>query len=255
MQPHEIVTLVNHIQAIIDEAFKEKEIFIMERSSDGCIAATGLINQPKPDHSKLTTRSQTMTPISQIDSSYGSEVLMDQYSPKHRTKTPSSQISAPSEKGQNMIIQSKTSAYFAGLLATGALKLMSLSATVKIPQQDQHQLQLRIGLHSGSCSAGVIGLQTVSGALRIPHYKIFGPAVNMTKLLCSTGLALQIRVSKSCWQLLTDIGGYHFERCPDFMTWNGQKPLESYWLVGQEDYEFPLPSLDQAISLSNYDDI
>ena len=63
-------------------------------------------------------------------------------------------------------------------------------------------------------------------------------------------LALQIRVSKSCWELPTDYGGFIFECCP---TCNAQITVESYWLVGHENYNFALPSIDQAVSLSSYD--
>ena len=240
LKPSEAIALIDRIQAIIDEAFKDESIFIMERFSDGCIAASGLIDQSATAFNRELVANSRMTTPSQLDSLLGSDV----YSAISKTPTSTRDTKSP-----------VTVASYAGLMATGALKLMSLSGVVKVPSQQHKQLQLRIALHSGPCSAGIIHLQTTVGTQHMAHYKLFGPALNMTKKLCSTGLALQIRVSKQCWELLNDAGGYRFERCPDFMNWSGQKPIESFWLVGKDEHEFPLPSLDQAISLSEYEDI
>ena len=242
LKPHEAVSLIDHVQAIIDEAFKDKDIFIMERCTDGCIVASGLVTQSNKGDITYSDRNYTMTPSSLL-----SDVSELATNSTLNTKATVSQVS-----GDQV---TKTYSYYASLVAIGALKLMSLSTTVKIPQHNDHQLQLRIGINSGCCSAGVVSLQTLAGAIHVPHYKLFGPVVNMTKRLTSTSLALQIRVSKSCWELLTEYGGFIFERCPDFITCNAQVPVESYWLVGHENYNFALPSIDQAVSLSSYDDI
>ena len=242
-----MVSLIDHLQAIIDKAFINTDIFIMERYIDGCIVVTGLTDLPQQGHStKPTTTgySRTMTPISQTDSSYGSEIgLSEEEKISQRTKTPVSQITT------------KSASYYASTLATAALKLMSLCTAIKVPHQDRKQVQLRIALHSGPCSAGVVGLQVTAGTIQIPHYKLFGNTIYTTAKLCSSGLALQIRVSKTCYDLLLEIGGYKFERCPDFVIGNGGKPLESYWLVGGDNFDYPLPSLDLAISLSDYDEL
>ena len=108
----------------------------------------------------------------------------------------------------------------------------------------------------GSCSAGVIGLQTSGGSdgSRIPHYKLFGLSLSHTRNLCLTGLALQIRVSKPCQELLASAGQFQFERCPDYTMWSARRPIESYWLVGREGMELTLPSLELALPLTEYDD-
>ena len=142
------------------------------------------------------------------------------------------------------------------MLATAALQLMSNSALIEIPHSDHHQLQLRIALHSGPCSAGVVGLQTSGGSgAHIPHYKLFGLSLGHTQNLCMTGLALQVCVSKSCQELLASTGWFKFERCPDYIMWSAvRKPIESFWLVGREGMELTLPSLDLALPLTDYDD-
>ena len=68
------------------------------------------------------------------------------------------------------------------------------------------------------------------------------------------GLALQIRVSKSCQELLASTGLFHFERCPDYTMWSARRPIESFWLVGREGMELTLRSLDLALPLTEFDD-
>ena len=187
-----------------------------------------------------------MTPS--IDSSYGSEELLD----RQEEMEDDSSLSRPLSSSHQ-----KSPSHYAGLLGFAALNLMCLSTGVKVPRArgKQRQLQLRVAMHSGPCSAGVVSLQTATGSTHIPHYRLFGSTLTTTRKLCTTGLALQIRVSKLCHDLLVQAGRYQFERCPDFMTWSSSKPIESYWLVGLEGEDFNLPSLDLAVSLSNYEDI
>ena len=254
LQPHEVVSLVDHLNAIIDEAYKDKDIFIMERSSDGCIAVSGL-TETGPEEEE---RNATASPISMTDSSYGSEFDLDDFKEVSINPKRDLIMKVRGHSGQLKPLQSAVAlppSHYAAILASATLKLMSFSTRFKVHGAANKQLQLRIALHSGPCSAGVVGLQTSAGATRIPHYKLFGPTVKHTTNLCTTGLALQIRVSKSCRDLLLKAGGFHFERCPDYTLWASQKPIESFWLVGKEGLALKLPSLEHALSLSEYEDI
>ena len=70
-------------------------------------------------------------------------------------------------------------------------------------------------------SAGVVGLQTSGGSgAHIPHYKLFGLSLGHTQDLCMTGLALQVRVSKSCQELLASTG---LRACLSHSGWWGER--------------------------------
>jgi len=100
---------------------------------------------------------------------------------------------------------------------------------------------------------GIVGLQTAEGSRQVPKYKLFGPTVKEAQNLCASGLALQIRVSKACRDLLQQHGGFHFERCPDQVSWQKKTLTESYWLLAKDGLPLKMPVLDDALSLSVYD--
>lgn len=258
LQPKQLIDIIDHLQALIDEVLTHKDIFIMERTSDGCIAASGL--DEAVANNKQT---RVMSPVSTTDSSYGSEFDLDietvnwisTYKSTHEHEQ-KSLTKEPDLEQPSSIKELPSAVSYSGTLATAALKLMSYSSRVKVPIPDNTQLQLRIALHSGPCSGGIVGLQTsAAGSSHIPQYKLFGPTVRYVSNLCHSGLALQIRVSKQCRTLLVEEGGFVFERSPDFMTWDNLQPIESYWLIGKEDLQLKLPSLTCAVSLKNYDDV
>lgn len=256
LPPQQVVNLIDHFHAMIDEAFKDEDIFVMERYVDGCIAASGLTDtqtqdsKPSsiPEQACSSGRSLTMTPASMVDSSYGSQLELEDLEAdvdqcKHK------------QQPQQWIEGRYRPSHFADKLATACLKLMSLTTVARHQIIGKQQLQVRIALHVGPCSAGVVGLQTTASAVRIPHYKLFGPTLSALKKLTSTGLALQIRMSHQCRELLVEVGQFCFERCPDFPSWSPNKQIESFWLVGKKGLDIPLPSHDLALSLSEYDSL
>ncbi|KAF5404572.1 hypothetical protein PHET_02059 [Paragonimus heterotremus] len=121
----------------------------------------------------------------------------------------------------------------AGETATMALDLLSQCGTFVIRHMPTMPLRLRIGLHSGSCVAGVVGLT-------MPRYCLFGDTVNTASRMESTGAAFRIHVSPTTKEILDELGGYHLE-LRGKVELKGRGKVDSFWLVGKEGFTKPLP--------------
>ncbi|CAJ0586698.1 unnamed protein product, partial [Mesorhabditis spiculigera] len=94
--------------------------------------------------------------------------------------------------------------HHAGEVASMALALLRAVKTFEIRHRPGEKVNLRIGIHSGPCVAGVVGL-------KMPRYCLFGDTVNTASRMESNGIPLRINCSQSSKDVLEQLGGYTIE--------------------------------------------
>ncbi|KAK3913296.1 Guanylate cyclase 32E [Frankliniella fusca] len=114
----------------------------------------------------------------------------------------------------------------AGEIASMALRILSRIRRFEVRHRPGEPLQLRVGIHSGHCVAGVVGLA-------MPRYCLFGDTVNTASRMESSGLPHRIHISEATHALLQRLGGYHCEE-RGVIAVKGKGDMRTWWLVSED---------------------
>lgn len=108
-------------------------------------------------------------------------------------------------------------------IACAALELRDRLRCFKIPHKPNRSLEMRVGIHSGPCIAGIVG------GLNMPKYCVFGDTLTTGKFMESTGQPMKIHITEESKNLLAGVGGFTIEQRQPKITRDGL-PYQTYWL-------------------------
>ncbi|XP_078470050.1 retinal guanylyl cyclase 1-like [Lampetra planeri] len=122
----------------------------------------------------------------------------------------------------------------AGEISDMSLDILSSVGSFRMRHLPDVPVRIRIGLHTGPCVAGVVGLT-------MPRYCLFGDTVNTASRMESTGMPCRIHINRSTVTILDSLDkGYKYELRGNTEL-KGKGVEETYWLVGRQGLNKPLP--------------
>uniref|UniRef100_A0AAY4D6W3 Guanylate cyclase n=1 Tax=Denticeps clupeoides TaxID=299321 RepID=A0AAY4D6W3_9TELE len=133
-------------------------------------------------------------------------------------------------------------------IANMSLNILSSVGSFQMRHMPEVPVRIRIGIHSGPCVAGVVGLT-------MPRYCLFGDTVNTASRMESTGLPYRIHVNISTVKILNSMNeGYKIE-VRGKTELKGKGIEETYWLVGKSNFAKPLPKPPEIKPGDNWQDM
>ncbi|KFB53632.1 AGAP004555-PA-like protein [Anopheles sinensis] len=123
----------------------------------------------------------------------------------------------------------------AGEIAMMSLDLICGISGFSIPHMNNRTLEIRVGINTGPCVAGVVGTT-------MPRYCLFGDTINTASRMESTGEPMKIHISDSTKEVLDKLGGFKIIR-RGTVDVKGKGTMETFWLTGHSLYEHLTPDM------------